>query len=314
MLGVFNAINGAAPAERRAASGGCACTLRENCVVGIPRHPASCSVATCNMPDRIGNAVQRAIAELAEGFGMAEVGYSTPASVGGLSGRDPRAAMSPFIDQLVLGWTGGAGGPVRRRVAHDGRHRRCRVLQRDSVELDELRFPLRIDTHRIVPDTEGAGRRRGAPAAETKHRLRPTRTSPSSTSATAPINPPAGARGGVAGRSRVAGDPERSRGRSTEAGVCARVVIRPGEARPARACNGGGGYGDALLREPARVADRPARGLRHPQPAPREVYGVVFDAHRSRSMTAATEALRRDLARSPRRRIVNRHDDVQPHP
>ena len=68
--------------------------LRENCVVGIPRHPASCSVSTCNLPDRVGNAVQRAIAELAEGYGMAEVGLSVPASVGGPVGTRPRATAA----------------------------------------------------------------------------------------------------------------------------------------------------------------------------------------------------------------------------
>src|SRR4051812_21409001 len=70
MLGVMNAINGYAPANagtfRRLRV-----LLRENCVVGIPRHPASCSVSTCNLPDRVGNAVQRGIAELADGFGLA---------------------------------------------------------------------------------------------------------------------------------------------------------------------------------------------------------------------------------------------------
>ena len=81
MLGVMNAINGYAPANagtfRRLHV-----HLRENCVVGIPRHPCSCSVSTCNLPDRVGNAVQRAIAELAEGYGLAEVG-SERARVGG---------------------------------------------------------------------------------------------------------------------------------------------------------------------------------------------------------------------------------------
>ena len=39
--------------------------LRENCAVGIPRHPFSCSVATTNLADRVANCVQRAIAEIA---------------------------------------------------------------------------------------------------------------------------------------------------------------------------------------------------------------------------------------------------------
>src|SRR5262249_56758302 len=33
----------------------------------------------------------------------------------------------------------------------------------DSVELDELYQPIRVDERRLIPDTEGAGRTRGAP-------------------------------------------------------------------------------------------------------------------------------------------------------
>ena len=34
----------------------------------------------------------------------------------------------------------------------------------DSVEIDELQYPIRVDERRLVPDSEGAGRWRGAPA------------------------------------------------------------------------------------------------------------------------------------------------------
>ena len=77
MLGVMNAVNGYAPANAGAFRR-LRVLLRENCCVGIPRHPASCSVATCNLVDRVGNAVQRAIAEMAEGYGLAEVGLQHP--------------------------------------------------------------------------------------------------------------------------------------------------------------------------------------------------------------------------------------------
>ena len=134
-------------------------------MVGIPRHPASCSVSTCNLPDRVGNAVQRAIAELAEGYGMAEVGLSVPASVGVLSGHDQRHGSEPFIDQLVHAFTCGPGGPVADGWLTLGGIGDAGVLQWSSVEIDELRFPIRIESHRIVPDSEGAGYRRGAPSA-----------------------------------------------------------------------------------------------------------------------------------------------------
>src|SRR5262245_49635898 len=103
LVGIFNSLDHTIPPN-----GGSArrmrILLRENCVVGIPRHPASCSVATTNVFDRTANAVQRAMAELASGHGMAEVGLSLPASVSVISGRDPRADGAPFINQLILAW------------------------------------------------------------------------------------------------------------------------------------------------------------------------------------------------------------------
>ena len=124
---------------------------------GIPRHPASCSVATCNLVDRVGNAVQRAIAEMAEGYGLAEVGYSIPASLAVLSGLDPRHDDEPYIDQLVLAYTGGPGGPSADGWLTFAGLTDAGVLQWNSVELDELRFPIRIDSQRIAIDTEGVG-------------------------------------------------------------------------------------------------------------------------------------------------------------
>ena len=111
MIGVFNAIGRDVPPNagsfRRLSV-----LLRENCVVGIPRFPASCSVATTNLADRVGNAVQRGLAELCDGVGLAEVGLSLPAAWAVICGTDPRHDGRPFINQLILsGVTGGSGGP-----------------------------------------------------------------------------------------------------------------------------------------------------------------------------------------------------------
>ncbi len=58
------------------------------------------------------NAVQRGIAELAAGYGMAENGLCFPASMGVLSGYDDRVGGGEaFIDQLVLGYSCGAASP-----------------------------------------------------------------------------------------------------------------------------------------------------------------------------------------------------------
>src|SRR5262249_17254374 len=91
--------------------------LRENCCVGIPVHPFSCSVATTNLADRVSNSTQRAIAEIAEGFGMAETGPIIPPGGGVISGTDPRAANAAFVNQVMLGITGGARTPATGRRA-----------------------------------------------------------------------------------------------------------------------------------------------------------------------------------------------------
>jgi N-methylhydantoinase B len=272
MLGVMNAINGYAPANagtfRRLRV-----LLRENCVVGIPRHPASCSVSTCNLPDRVGNAVQRGIAELADGFGLAEVGLSVPASVGVMSGYDQRYGGEPFIDQMVLAFTCGPGGPVADGWLTLGGIGDAGVLQWNSIEIDELRFPIRIDSHQIVPDSEGAGKRRGAPSAMLE--FTPTaRDFEFMYLSDGTINPALGARGGGAGMTAWQGLRGKD-GEIADLDLCARIWLRPGTSLLCRCC-GGGGYGDPLDREPERLAKDVRERIVTVERAA-DVYGVVVD-------------------------------------
>jgi N-methylhydantoinase B/oxoprolinase/acetone carboxylase alpha subunit len=272
MLGVMNAINGYAPANAGAFRR-IRVLVRENCCVGIPRHPASCSVATCNLVDRVGNAVQRAIAEMAEGYGLAEVGYSIPASLAVLSGNDPRHDDEPYIDQIVLAYTGGPGGPSADGWLTMAGLTDSGVLQWNSVELDELRFPIRIDRQRIAIDTEGIGRRRGAPAAELE--LTPTHGEIECMYLSdGTINPPLGVRGGGPGATARQATRERD-GVAEDTELCARLRLRPGTTLLSRCC-GGGGYGDPLEREPARVAKDVSERIISRQRA-FESYGVVLD-------------------------------------
>ena len=284
MLGVFNSINGAAPPTagsfRRVNV-----KVRENCVVGIPRHPASCGVATCNMPDRIGNCVQRGIAELAAGHGMAEVGLSVPASVSVLSGHDPRHGDEPYIDQIVLAWTGGPGAPKADGWLTMGGIGDAGVLQRDSVELDELRFPIRIEKQRLVPDTEGAGHRRGAPAAEAEITAIDAEIDAIYLS-DGTITPPLGARGGHAG-ARAWQALRGLDGTTAEVGIYDHLTIRPGETLLSRCC-GGGGYGDPRTREPERVLVDVTEGLISRERAA-AVYGVIIDEDLELELTATAQ-------------------------
>ena len=151
MVGVFNSLALTVPSNagsfRRVGV-----HVRDNCVVGIPRHPASCSVATTNVADRVTNAVQLAIAELGDGFGMAEVGAVSSAAAAVISGSDPRNGGAPFVNQLILADTLGAASPTEDgwlTVGHIGAAGMCMY---DSVEVDEMKYPIR--------GSRPAGRRR----------------------------------------------------------------------------------------------------------------------------------------------------------
>ena len=98
----------------------------------------------------------------------------------------------------MRGFTCGPGGPVADGWLTMGGIGDAGVLQWSSVEIDELRFPVRIESHRIVPDSEGAGHRRGAPSASME--LTPTVGEfEIMFLSDGTLNPALGARGGEAG-------------------------------------------------------------------------------------------------------------------
>ena len=287
MLGIFNSIGRDVPSNagsfRRLSI-----LLRENCVVGVPRHPASCSVATTNLADRVANAVQRGLAELCPGFGLAEVGLSLPAAWGVISGTDPRHSGRPFINQLILsGVTGGSGGPDADGWLTLGGIGDAGQPFRDSVELDELAQPIRIVEQHIVADSEGPGRHRGAPAAYVEYG--PIGTSLEVMYASdGSCNPARGARGG--GDGAPAAQFKRTVDRMlVELAPYERVVLAPGETVVSICCSGGG-YGDPLERDPELVRADVAEGWISSERA-RKVYGVVIDADGDVD-PAATRALR----------------------
>lgn len=247
-LGVFNSVDHRVP--RNAGSfRRIEVRLRENGVAGIPHHPTSCSVATTNVADRVTHAVQLAMAELGEGIGLAEFGTIIPPSTAVVSGTDPRTGK-PFVNQLFLGCTGGAGSPTTDGwliYLHSGAAGVCFV---DSVELDELYQPIEVVERRLIPDTEGAGRFRGTPGLRVEYRPVGCAIELGYVS-DGVINNPRGVRGGHA--STPAGQWRRVKDGTLEPlPACAQVVINPGEAVISFSC-GGGGYGPPEERNPERV-------------------------------------------------------------
>ena len=266
--------------------------LRENCCVGIPLHPFSCSVATTNLADRVSNSTQRAIAEIAEGFGMAETGPIIPPGGGVISGTDPRAANAAFVNQVMLGITGGAGTPVTDGwllIIHVGNAGMC---HHDSIEVDELHHPILVYHRGLVADSEGAGRFRGAPGIRVEFGPTDGCTLDVLYTADGMVSPARGARGGQPG-SLLAASKRRLSGDLESLAPCGGVRLMPGETVISVA-SGGGGYGSPLERDPLRVKRDMDEGWITP-PRAAGVYGVAFDGA-GRVDQEATLALRRRLA------------------
>jgi N-methylhydantoinase B len=285
LIGIFNSLPGDVPVNggsmRRMRV-----HLRENCCVGIPVHPASCSLATTNLATRTANVVGRALAEVADGLGMADAGLILPPSASVISGRDPRHDGAPFINMLILAGSGGAGSPHADGWLTMGDAGTAGMLRRDSVEIDELRFPICVEMQRLIPDTEGAGRRRGTPG--TLVEFGPLGCDIQAQYASdGHHNEPLGVRGGLPGGRAdqwlIAADG--SRRRLPPSGT---VTVADGELIVS-VCTGGGGYGPPLEREPERVREDVAEGWITRERA-RDVYGVVIGDDGAVDVAATTAA------------------------
>ena len=272
MIGVFNSIGPGVPPNagsfRRVAV-----KLRENCVVGIPRHPTSCSVATTNVADRVSNVVQRAIATLADGYGMAEAGTSQSASNAIVSGQDPRTGAA-FCNQVILADSCGQAAPNEDAWLTMGSVGVAGICLWDSIEVDEIHHPIRVHERRVVPDSEGAGRQRGAPGTRTEYgpidcEMRVV------FSCDGTAYPPLGVRGGL-GASPARHYRRDLAGTLTELEAVTDIVLQSGERVIALSC-GGGGYGAPLERPPDQVKHDVDERYLSRERAER-VYGVVLGA------------------------------------
>ncbi len=285
MIGVFNSIDPTVP-KNAGAFRRLEVKLRENAVCGVPKHPTSCSVATTNIADRVANGVQAAMAELQSGIGMAESGAILPASVGVVSGFDP-LHNEPYVNQLFLAMTGGAGAPNADAWLTLGHVGNAGLCYQDSVELDEMRHPLHVHQRRFITDSEGAGKNKGGAGMLVE--FGPTRGSMEVAFVSdGTSNPAQGVRGGGTGGPAYQGV-RGSDGTVTPTPNCAVVTLKTGETIVSHCC-GGGGYGNPLERDPERVRRDVAEGWVSKERA-RDVYGVAFTADGSVD-AAETQRLR----------------------
>jgi N-methylhydantoinase B len=302
MIGVFNSLPITVP-QNAGSFRRLDVLIRENCVAGIPVHPASCSTATTGVADRVANATQRAIAELADGFGMAETGTLT-ASVADISGKDPRHGDSPFVNLMILGLTCGAGHArgdgwlVSGEVGDGG------LMMRDSTEVDELLYPIVVWADRIVADSGGPGRFRGAPACYVEYGPAGTEIE-AMWSTDGYVHAAIGARGGYPG-APARQFLRRADGSLTPLPGWGEQRLQPGETVLATSA-AGAGYGPPWERQVERVVRDVAEGWVSVEQA-REVYGVVVaDGVLDVDATAAGRAELAALAVPPPRLLEVEH-------
>ncbi|HLF32177.1 MAG TPA: hydantoinase B/oxoprolinase family protein [Xanthomonadales bacterium] len=272
LIGVFNSIDHTVPKNagsfRRVQM-----KLKQGGVVGVPQHPTSCSVATTNLADRIAAAVQTAFSKIADGIGMAEIGAVIPPAAGVISGVDPRTGKA-FVNQLFLGATGGGAGPLAdcwMTYCHVGNGGLCYL---DSIELDEIYQPIHVHARYLMPDTEGAGRYRGAPSLFVEYG--PVNCGIEIGYVSDGVHNTAK---GVLGGGNGHGAEQFRRTKSGDLQLldaCAQVRLLEGETVVSISC-GGGGYGPASERDPEKVRHDVQEGWITQQRA-REVYRVALDA------------------------------------
>ena len=147
--------------------------MDEGKIIGKPEFPAGTSCATSNVNDMLFNAVRAAFGDLGEPYGFAEVNAAFPPNWGVISGEDFRRDDEPFANQLFF--TAGGGGGIG--TGHDGWLTHgvpdaCGILYRDSIEVDEKKYPILVENEELVTNSEGAGKYRGTPGARVEYRPR----------------------------------------------------------------------------------------------------------------------------------------------
>lgn len=247
--------------------------MREGAAIGIPKFPHSCSVATTNISERLLNNVQAAMAELGEGYGLAEGGLGLGAGFSVVSGKDARHDDHPYVNQLFFGENGGPASPECDGWITYGIPVVAGLMYRDSIEIDELSYPIHVKEVRLMKDEEGAGYNRGAPGVTLTY-------GPSQNpmtvvfAADAQVNPAKGVRGGKDGN-RGEMHVIDSDGNATQAPSVGMVVLNKGMWLRGKDTSGGG-YGCPFERDANRVLHDVLEGYVSVNRA-KKVYGVVFE-------------------------------------
>jgi N-methylhydantoinase B len=269
----------------------------ENSVVASPVFPHSCSTATTNVAERLVNITQSAFAKLGEGHGLAEGGTGLGAGMAVLSGKDHRRNDGRYVNRMMLSTNGGPASPTADGWVNYAIPVIAGLMYRDSVEIDELKHPFRVESLGLVADSAGAGRQRGAPAQEVTYTAleNPVQVVIPCDGQFAPPRGVNGGHNGTPGSTHLIDH----NGIATKLPNLVNMQMRKDQRIRGRDSSGGG-YGDPLTRDPLRVLSDVREGYESEQKA-HAVYGVVFTGRIEDDSLAvdvsATVARRTELAR-----------------
>jgi len=273
MMGVFNVLGamGNQVPHNQGSFRRIEVLLRRDCIAGIPVHPTCCSCGTTNVTDRLVNAIQTGFAEAQEGLGLAGGGLGLGVGMAVVAGQDWRIG-GPFVNQIIIGNNGGPATPVSDGWLTWTLCVCAGLLYRDSVELDEMKYPLLFKELRLLTDSGGAGRFRGGAAARLSYGPRHD-TMTVAIAADGSKKPAEGVRGGLPGvvatATKINADGSRE-----ELPTLGEFHIAPGEFIEGVDVSGGG-YGDPKTRDPESVCHDVLEGWVSREKA-REVYGVAL--------------------------------------
>ena len=282
--------------------------MAKNKVVGYSEHPFSMSMATTNVADRLANVSGAIFAQIGPESGLAEHGLLMPPGLSVISGLDWRRGDAPYCNQIVAGGCGGGASH-----GHDGwltleAPVAAGVLNIDSIEIDELKYPIMFKSRLIITDSGGPGRWRGAPGKILELIQRGKVPGTWAYLNDGHFNVPKGIHGGLSGRAsdvfkyKISGlselwecEKDKQAGRIELPSMSVETLQPETEVLVSEA-NGGGGFGDPLERDPEKVR-WDAREEYISLEAARNIFGVVLDTEPElyRVDYEATKKLRQEL-------------------
>ena len=205
-----------------------------------------------------------------------------------LGGRRDDGAPFIIVDMICGAWGGRPDKDGIEAITNPSQN-----LSNTPVETMEAQHPVRIEEYALVPDSGGAGKWRGGLGIARSYRLLGDEAQLQLRADRAKFQP-YGLSGGEPGRStrnflERNGEMEEVPGKIT-------MTLRRGEMiRHEQA--GGGGFGDPLTRDPARVA-RDVWNRKITASFAREKHGVVVDPESGELDVTATAQLRSELEKA----------------